>query len=75
MEKALSRETIINEMRIPKSVSETIFEVTMYGIVVFFVILAIFNLVFLRPMSAGALVCSVIWLLCVFLTVASVSER
>lgn len=63
MAKTLSKETIVDEMRIPKSVSETLFDLTMYGIASVSVVAGIFCIVFFRNKTLGAgAIPSVIWL-------------
>lgn len=63
MENASVKEAIA-EMEIPKSLSETLFVAAIDAIIIVFVLLAVFNLVFLTALAA-----SIIWLLLVGLLV------
>jgi len=78
MDKTQANDVLISEIDIPKSLRETTFNVAIFSIVVFFVLLAIFDLLFLsylpifdRGQRIITTVSSVIWLVFVFFQVRS----
>jgi hypothetical protein len=78
IEKTQANDVLISEMDIPKPASEITIMVVLFSIVVFFVLLAIFNLLFLsylpifnRDQRLITLVSSVIWLVFIFFAVRS----
>ena len=71
MEKIQTKDVLISEMDIPKPLGETIFIVAIFVIVVFFVLLAILNILFLHYIPKGPLIASIIWLVFIFFSIRS----